>query len=156
MAIKKPKVAKKPNFDIGDILKFVESQAIGSKAEGLFKEAGNIPMPDVSQRMTGQGQWLGGISPTTLALGAKAGKGLEGLANTGIGQWFGADAAYNLIKPNRSPSNSASDLANILFSYAPLGGGGMLKKGKGAVKGAGVGVEEMRSIIKLLLGRQHD
>lgn len=156
MAIKKPKVAKKPNFDIGDILKFVESQAIGSKAKDLWQEAVDIPIPPLTGPAANAGRNVYGINPLTAAVAGKIGKGTEALANTGIGQWFGADAALNLSKPNQTAVDSAGNLANILFSYAPLGGGGILKKGKGAVKGAGVGVEEMRSIIKLLLGRQHN
>lgn len=153
MAVKKPKLGK-PSFDIGDILKFVENQAIGPKAEGLWKEAGNIPMPSVADMSSGSGQWLGGISPTTLALGAKGAKGIEGLANTGVGQWVGADSAYNLGKPNQSSKDFAGNLANLLFSVAPLGGGSIAKKVKGAAKGTSIATKDMLSIIKMLMAMQ--
>jgi len=157
VAVKKPKVAKKPSFDIGDILKFVQNQAIGPKAEGLFQEAANIPMPSVGDMVSGKGQQLQGINPTTLALGAKAGKAVEGLANTGIGQWFGADSAFNLGKPNQSNTDSLKNIANMLFAVAPLGTGKVLKKVKGGAvgtKGATNAVNDFASIIKLLMGRQ--
>lgn len=153
MAVKKPKVTK-PSFGINDILKFLDSQIIGDKAKGLWQEAGNIPMPNVGDMTAGSGNWLGGISPTTLALGAKAGKGIEGLANTGVGQWFGADSAFNLVKPNKSTAQNAGDMANLLFSIAPLGGGAALKKAKGAVKGGSAATKEVLSMIKMLMGMQ--
>ena len=155
MAAKKPK-ATKPSFGINDILKFIESQAIGDRAKGLFKEAANIPVPNVGDMTAGSGNWLGGISPTTLALGAKAGKGIEGLANTGVGQWFGADSAFNLIKPNKSAANNAGDMANLLFSILPLGLGKVKAKGASVgAKSVGTGVNDFASIIKLLMGMQN-
>ena len=155
MAVKKPKTAKKPSFDIGDILKFVQNQAIGPKAEGLWKEAGNIPMPSVGDMLSGGGQKLQGISPTALALGAKAGKAVEGLANTGVGQWVGADAAYKTANLNQNPKDFSNNLANLLFSIMPLGAGKGLKKAKNAALAYGVGTEDMRMLMKLLLGTQN-
>lgn len=156
MAVKKPKTAKKPSFDIGDILKFVQNQAIGSKAEGLWKEAGNIPMPSVSDMLSGGGQKLQGISPTALALGAKAGKAVEGLANTGIGQWVGADAAYKTANLNQNPKDFAGNLANLLFSIMPLGAGKVKAKGASVgAKAVGTGMNDFASIIKMLMGMQN-
>lgn len=153
MAVKKPKLGK-PNFDMNDILKFLDSQIVGDKARGIWQEGANIPMPNALDRQTGAGQWLGGLSPTTIAGAAKVGKGVEGLANTGVGQWVGADSAYNLVKSNQSSKDFAGNLANLLFSVAPLGGGSIAKKVKGAAKGTSIATKDMISIIKMLMGMQ--
>ena len=113
MVAKKPK-AKKSGFDIGAILKFIQNQAVGPKAEGLFQEAADIQVPPM-----GMGKDMFGIAPQTQAYIAKGGKGIEALANTGIGQLFGADSAYNLGKPKQSVSDSSGNLANLLFSILP-------------------------------------
>jgi len=42
-----------------------------------------------------------------------------------------------------------------LFSVAPLGGGGIAKKVKGAAKGGSVATKEMLSVIKMLMGMQN-
>jgi len=153
MAVKKPKLGK-PNFDIGDILKFIDSQIVGDKARGIWQEGANIPMPNALERQTGAGQWLGGLSPTTIAGAAKVGKGVEGLANTGVGQWFGADSAFKLGDQKQTTQQQLGNMANILFSVAPLGGGGIAKKIKGAAKDGSVATKEMLSIIKMLMGMQ--
>jgi len=160
MAVKKPKLGK-PNFDMNDILKFLDSQIVGDKAKGIWQEGANIPMPDAMQRQTGGGQWLAGLSPTTLAGMGKIGKGVEGLANTGVGQWFGADSAFNLGKPKQSSTDSAANLAALLFSVAPLGGGGVVKKSgktlknhlKNGLVSSGT-TKDILSVIKMLMGMQ--
>ncbi len=116
MAAKKPK-AKKSGFDIGAILKFIESQAVGQKSKDLFQEAADIEVPPM-----GAGKDMFGIAPQTQAYIAKGGKGIEALANTGLGQLFGADSAYNLGKPKQSVANSSGNLANLLMSILPIGG----------------------------------
>lgn len=151
MVAKKPK-AKKSGFDIGQILKFIESQAIGPKAKGLMQEAANIEVPPM-----GAGKTMYGIAPQTQAYISKGGKGIEALANTGLGQWFGADSAFNLGKPNQSSADGLKNIANMLFAVAPLGGGKVLKKVKGGAvgtKGVTNAVNDFASIIKLLMGRQ--
>jgi len=45
-------------------------------------------------------------------------------------------------------------LAALLFSVAPLGGGGIAKKVKSAAKGTSIATKEMLSIIKMLMGMQ--
>lgn len=150
-SVKKPK-AKKSGFDIGDILKFVQNQAVGPKAEGLMQEAADIEVPPM-----GAGKTMYGMLPQTQAYITKGGKGIEALANTGLGQWFGADSAYNVGKPNQSASDTVGNLANLLFSTAPLGAGKVLKKVKGGAvgtKGVTNAVNDFASIIKLLMGRQ--
>jgi hypothetical protein len=152
MAVKKPKVAKKSGFDIEAILKFIESQAVGQKSKDLFQEAADIEVPPM-----GAGKDMFGVAPQTQAYISKGGKGIEALANTGLGQWFGADSAYNLGKPKQSATDSVKNIANLLFSTAPLGAGKVLKKVKGGAvgtKGATNAVNDFASIIKLLMGRQ--
>lgn len=150
-SVKKPK-AKKSGFDIGDILKFVQNQAVGPKAEGLMQEAADIEVPPM-----GAGKDMFGIAPQTQAYIAKGGKGIEALANTGLGQWFGADSAYNVGKPKQGNMQTVGNLANLLFAVAPLGAGGLLKKVKGGAvgtKGVTNAMNDFSSIIKLLMGRQ--
>jgi len=151
MAVKKPK-AKKSGFDIEAILKFVQSQAVGPKAEGLMQEAADIEVPPM-----GAGKTMYGIGPQTQAYTAKAGKGIEALANTGLGQLFGVDSAYNLGKPKQGNMQTVGNLANVLFSTMPLGAGKVLKKVKGGsvgTKGTTTAMNDFASIIKLLMGRQ--
>jgi len=118
MAVKKPK-GKKSGFDIGAILKFIESQAVGQKSKDLFQEASDIEVPPM-----GAGQSMFGLGPQTQAYAAKAGKGVEALANTGVGQLFGADSAYNLVKPKQSVASGSGNLANLLMAILPIGGAG--------------------------------
>ena len=113
---KKPK-AKKSDFDIGAILKFIQNQAVGPKAEGLMKEASDIEVPPM-----GAGKTMYGMLPQTQAYIAKGGKGIEALANTGVGQLFGTDSAYNLGKPKQGVADSSGNLANLLMSILPIGG----------------------------------
>ena len=153
MAVKKPK-AKKSGFDIGDILKFVESQAIGQKSKDLFQEAADIPMPPLTGPAANAGRNVYGINPLTAAVAGKIGKGTEALANTGLGQWFGADSLYSLGKPNQSSTDNLKNLAAAAFAVAPLGGGGIAKKVKGAAKGTSIATKDMISIIKMLMGMQ--
>jgi hypothetical protein len=156
MAVKKPKTAK-PSFSINDILKFIESQAVGDKAKGMWQEAADIPMPN----MAGGNKSVAGINPLTSAVMGKIGKGAEGLANTGIGQWFGTDAAFNIGKPKQGAGDATSSLAGLMFALSPFTGGRALKKIKGAAKGgsiaakgAATGVSDFASIIKMLMGMQ--
>lgn len=153
MAVKKPK-AKKSGFDIGDILKFVESQAVGQKSKDLFQEAADIPMPPLTGPTANASPSYYGISPFTAAAAGKIGKGAEALANTGLGQWFGADAAFKLGKPHQTTKQDLASLASLGFSLAPFGGGGIAKKVKGAAKGTSIATKEMLSIIKMLMGMQ--
>ena len=160
MAVKKPK-AKKSGFDIGDILKFVESQVVGQKSKDLFQEAVDIPMPPLTGPAANTGRNVYGISPLTAAVAGKIGKGTEALANTGLGQWFGADAAFNLGKPKQSSTDSAANLAALLFSVAPLAGGGVVKKSgktlknhlKNGLVSSGT-TKDILSVIKMLMGMQ--
>ena len=116
MAAKKPK-AKKSDFDIGAILKFIQNQAVGPKAEGLMKEASDIEVPPM-----GAGKSMFGLGPQTQAYAAKAGKGVEALANTGVAQLFGLDGAYNFGEPKQSVAGGSGNLANLLMSILPIGG----------------------------------
>lgn len=159
MVAKKPK-AKKSGFDIGSFLKFIESQAIGPKAEGLFKEAADIQVPPM-----GMGKDMFGIAPQTQAYIAKGGKGLEALANTGLGQWFGADAAFKMGQPNQGNMQQLGNLANLLFSTLPLGGAKVAKvAGKKLKKTGQMGAKtvggqipnDIKNLLNLLMGNQKD
>lgn len=154
MVAKKPK-AKKSGFDIGAILKFIENQAVGPKAEGLFKEASDIQVPPM-----GMGKTMYGMLPQTQAYVAKGGKGIEALANTGIGQLFGADSAYNLGKPKQSVADSSSNLANLLMSILPIGGLGAAKKLKktgqmGAKVAGGMLPNDVKNLFRLFVESQN-
>ena len=159
MAVKKPK-ANKSGFNIGDFLKFIESQAVGPKAQGLFQEAADIQVPPM-----GAGKDMFGIAPQTQAYAGKLGKGVEGLANTGVGQWFGADAAFNLAKPNQSNMQQLGNLASLLFSTLPLGAGKVTKvAGKKLKKTGQMGAKtvggqipnDVKNLLNLLMGNQQD
>lgn len=157
MAVKKPK-ENKSGFNIGDFLKFIESQAIGPKAQGLFQEAADIKVPPM-----GAGKDVFGIAPQTQAYIAKGGKGIEALANTGLGQWFGADSAFNLGKNNQSGMQQFGNLANLLFAFAPLGSGKVAKvAGKKLKKTGQMGAKtvggqipnDVKNLLNLLMGNQ--
>ena len=152
---KKPK-AKKSDFDIGAILKFIQNQAVGPKAEGLMKEASDIEVPPM-----GAGKDFYGIGPQTQAYIAKGGKGIEALANTGVGQLFGADSAYNLGKPKQSVASGSGNLANLLMSILPIGGAGAgykaaKKTGQtGAKVVGGMLPNDIKNLFKLLVESQN-
>ena len=152
---KKPK-AKKSGFDIGAILKFIQNQAVGPKAEGLFQEAADIQVPPM-----GMGKDMFGIAPQTQAYIAKGGKGIEALANTGVGQLFGADSAYNLGKPKQSVASGSGNLANLLMSILPIGGAGAgykaaKKTGQtGAKVVGGMLPNDIKNLFKLLVESQN-
>jgi hypothetical protein len=151
---KKPK-AKKSGFDIGAILKFIESQAVGQKSKDLFQEAADIEVPPM-----GAGKDMFGIAPQTQAYIAKGGKGIEALANTGLGQLFGADAGYNLGKPKQSVANSSGNLANLLMSILPIGAGGAAKKLKktgqmGAKVAGGMLPNDVKNLFRLFVESQN-
>ena len=157
MVAKKPK-AKKSGFDIGAILKFIESQAVGPKAKGLFQEAADIEVPPM-----GAGKDMFGIAPQTQAYIGKLGKGVEGLANTGLGQWFGADAAFKLGKNNQSNMQQLGNLASLLFSTMPFAGGKVAKvAGKKLKKTGQMGAKtvggqipnDVKNLLNLLMGNQ--
>ena len=154
MVAKKPK-AKKSGFDIGAILKFIQNQAVGPKAESLFQEAADIQVPPM-----GMGKDMFGIAPQTQAYIAKGGKGIEALANTGIGQLFGADSAYNLGKPKQSVADSSGNLANLLLSISPIGGLGAVKKLKktgqmGAKVAGGMLPNDVKNLFRLFVESQN-
>jgi len=154
VAVKKPK-AKKSGFDIGAILKFIENQAVGDKAKGLFQEAADIQVPPM-----GMGKDMFGIAPQTQAYIAKGGKGIEALANTGVGQLFGADSAYNLVKPKQSVANSSGNLANLLMAILPIGAGGAVKAAKktgqtGAKVVGGMLPNDVKNLFRLFVESQN-
>ena len=152
---KKPK-AKKSDFDIGAILKFIQNQAVGPKAEGLFQEAADIQVPPM-----GMGKTMYGMLPQTQAYIAKGGKGIEALANTGVGQLFGADSAYNLGKPKQSVASGSGNLANLLMSILPIGGAGAgykaaKKTGQtGARVVGGMLPNDIKNLFRLLVESQN-
>ena len=154
-SVKKPKTAKKSGFDIGAILKFIESQAIGPKAKSLMQEASDIEVPPM-----GAGKSMYGIGPQTQAYTAKAGKGIEAFANTGLGQLFGTDSAYNLSKPKQSVASVSGNLANVLMSILPIGTGGAVKAAKktgqmGAKVAGGMLPNDVKNLLKLFMGSQN-
>ena len=152
---KKPK-AKKSGFDIGAILKFIQNQAVGPKAEGLMKEASDIEVPPM-----GAGKTMYGMLPQTQAYIAKGGKGIEALANTGIGQLFGADSAYNLGKPKQGVASGSGNLANLLMSILPIGGAGAgykaaKKTGQmGAKVAGGMLPNDIKNLFRLFVESQN-
>jgi hypothetical protein len=154
-SVKKSK-AKKSGFDIGSILKFIESQAVGQKSKDLFQEAADIEVPPM-----GAGKDMFGLGPQTQAYAAKAGKGVEALANTGLGQLFGTDSAYNLGKPKQSVASGSGNLANVLMSILPIGGVGAgykaaKKTGQmGAKVAGGMLPNDIKNLFRLLVESQN-
>lgn len=155
MAVKKPKAVKKSGFDIEAILKFIESQAIGPKAKGLMQEASDIEVPPM-----GAGKDMFGLGPQTQAYAAKAGKGVEALVNTGVGQLFGADSAFKAMDQKQTAKQQAGNLANVLMSILPIGTGGAVKAAKktgqmGAKVAGGMLPNDVKNLLKLFMGSQN-
>lgn len=161
--------AKKVKKGAAEVATVAKNQLIGPEAEKYFNQILN-PTQDFSQAGKGQNKAMAmsGLdvinNPYTMRGMDAIGNLMKGVTSSGLGQWWGLDAMRNIAggNPNGKEGN-IGDIANAVFSLAPLGGASALKKGKKAVaKGGELGAKvaggmvpnDIMSILKLWMDSQ--
>lgn len=147
-------IVKKAQHGAEAVGGFVNDQLWGPEAQAYLKQAMH-PKQDFNQASQHSGYArmgdIAGITDNPMAL--KLMNVVNNLTNaathSGVGKWFGADSAQNITNPNSSVQSNLGDIANVLFSIAPLGAGNAAKKAKGAAHMSG---KELLSMVNMIKG----